>query len=90
MFASRSRSPFLWRLLKTAAAGGALYLMIRAPDSGERREKRTSQGRARLKANAQRALGLKMRAPAAWRPESRSANEGMRSTPNEDIAPSGA
>ena len=90
MFGHRRRSPLIWRLLKTAAAGSALYLMIRQPDTDARRRRRADQGRSLLKANAERALALKMRGPKPWRPESRTPGEGMHPTPNQDIAPSGA
>ena len=85
------RSPLLWRMLKTAAAGWAIYRMVRTPESAASREqRRVMAGRDRLKANAERALAMKMRGPKPWRPESRTADEGMHSTPNRDLAPSGA
>jgi hypothetical protein len=90
MFGHRHRSPLIWRLLKTAAAGSALYLMIRQPDTDTRRRQRADQGRSLLKAKAERAMSLKMRGPRPWRPESRTAGEGMHPTPDPDIAPSGA
>jgi hypothetical protein len=86
----RRRSPLIWRLLKAAAAGGALYLMIREPDPERRRARRAARSRATLVANAERALKMKMRSPKPWRPESRTPGAGMRSIANEDIAPSGA
>ncbi len=89
-FYHRRRSPLIWRMLKTAAAGWAIYRMVRTPDAAAREQRRVQTGRDRLKANAERALSLKMRAPKPWRPESRTADEGMHSTPNRDIAPSGA
>ena len=87
----RSRSPLLWRMLKTAAAGWTLYRMIRTPEEpAVRQSRRVAAGRERLMANAQRALAMKIGGPKPWRPESRTAGEGMHSTPNRDIAPSGA
>ncbi len=64
--------------------------MVRTPDPAAREQRRVVTGRDRLKANAERALAMKMRSPKSWRPESRSADEGMHSTPNRDLAPSGA
>ena len=86
----RRRSPLLWRMLKTAAAVGGVYMLVRTPYAEARREKWASQGRAKLKANAERALRMKMGRPKPWRPESQTADEGMRSIPNEGLAPSGA
>ncbi len=89
-FYHQRRSPLIWRMLKTAAAGWAIYRMVRTPDAPAREQRRVMAGRDRLKANAERALALKMRGPKPWRPESRTADEGMHSTPNRDLAPSGA
>jgi hypothetical protein len=89
-FYQRQRTPLIWRMLKTAAAGWAIYRMVRTPDAAGREQRRVMTSRERLKANAERALAMKMRGPKPWRPESRTADEGMHSTPNRDIAPSGA
>lgn len=85
----RSRSPLLWRLMKTAAAGGAIYLLFRE-SAPLRRERKAAFARDLLKRNAERALAMKTKAGPGWRPPSRTAVEGMRSTPNRGIAPSGA
>lgn len=87
----RRRSPLLWRMLKTAAAGWTIYQMLRTPENrAARLQRRVADDRNRLMANAQRALALKLKGPKPWRPESRTASEGMHATPNRDIAPSGA
>lgn len=62
----------------------------RASKENERR--RAASSRRELVSNAQRALEMKQGTedPAAKRPASRTADEGMRPVPNEGIAPSGA
>lgn len=57
----------------------------------ERERRRKLGARRELAANARRALAMKRAAGNQdARPESRTAGEGMRPTPNEGIAPSGA
>jgi hypothetical protein len=56
----------------------------------ETERRATASGRERLAENAHRALRLKQAAGEPQRPPSRSADEGMRPLPNQDIAPSGA
>ena len=60
--------------------------------SKEAERRRGGEARSSLVANARRALAMKRAAgnPAAGRPGSRAANEGMRPRPNEKQAPSGA
>lgn len=60
--------------------------------SKEHERRRAASGRGRMVAAARRALALKRQAgdPAAGRPASRRADEGMNPDPNERDAPSGA
>ena len=60
--------------------------------SKERERRRVSGARQELVSNARRALAMKHAAgdPAADRPSSRTADEGMQAVPNDGIAPSGA
>jgi hypothetical protein len=64
--------------------------MKRVNKEGARRH--ASKARTELVGNARRALAVKQMAgdPAAERPKSRTADTGMKSKPNEKIAPSGA
>jgi len=60
--------------------------------SKERERRRTSEALGSLVSNSRRALALKQAAGdrSAGRPSSRTARDGMRPVPNEDLAPSGA
>ena len=71
---------------------GALLAAALKRTSKEKERRRISNARQELKSNAHRALAMKQAAsdPAADRPSSRTANEGMQAVPNDSIAPSGA
>ena len=68
---------------------GALSAALKRANKESDRRRRQS-GKEELVANSLRALSLKRRAPKQERPTSRTADGGMRSLPNTDIAPSGA
>ena len=71
---------------------GALLAAALKRAGKENERRRHASARSELTGNARRALAMKQASgdPAANRPSSRTAGEGMQSLPNEGIAPSGA
>lgn len=71
---------------------GAMLAAALRRTSKERERRRVSGARQELMSNGRRALAMKQAAgdPAADRPSSGTADEGMQPVPNDGIAPSGA
>ena len=91
------------RMLPLLMLGGAFYALTRlvagggeartpAAASGRPRQRQRDDANRELQENARKALALKRAAEAdkPAHPVTQTAHEGMRSLPNQDIAPSGA
>lgn len=89
------------RILPLLMLGGAFYALTRlvvgaeqthASGSGQPRRDKWGRSNRELQDNARKALAMKRAAEAdkPQHPVTQTAHEGMRSLPNQDIAPSGA